>query len=98
MNQLRRFFESDKKRVFAPDAYFTDRVMARLNEAPAWEHGIWEISPRSMRPAVGMALALLVCFVFVELLIPQMRQYGVVELFLECDLSASDSFVFKHSG
>ncbi len=98
MNQLRRFFESEKKKFFEPDAYFTDRVMARLNEAPAWEYGIWEITPRSMRPVEGMALALIVCFVFVELLIPQMPQYGVVELFLEPEQSAADSFVFNDTG
>jgi len=98
MNQLRNFFESEKKRIFEPDASFTDRVMARLNEAPAWEYGIWEITPSSMRPVMAMALVLILCFVAAEFWIPQMPQYGVVESFLEPEQTVADSFVFNDTG
>ena len=82
MNQLRKFFESEKKRIFEPDAFFSERVMARLTEGSAWEYGIWEIIPNSARPVLAMALALILCFVLAELWIPQMPQSGVVESFL----------------
>jgi hypothetical protein len=98
MNQLRRFFESEKKRIFEPDPYFTDRVMARLKGASAWQYGIWDITPSSMRPVMAVALALILCFVAVELLIPQMPQMGVVESFLEAEQSPADSFVFNDTG
>lgn len=98
MNQLRKFFESEKKRIFEPDAFFTQRVMARLNDGSAWEYGIWEITPRSMRPVLALALALILCFVTVELVIPQMPQNGVVESFLEPEQSPAASFVFNDTG
>jgi len=97
MNQLRNFFESEKKRIFEPDAFFTERVMARLNEG-AWEYGIWEITPNSVRPVFAMALALILCFVAAELWIPQMPQSGVVESFLEPEQSVAESFVYNDTG
>jgi len=98
MNQLRKFFESEKKRIFEPDAFFSERVMARLTEGSAWEYGIWEIIPNSARPVLAMALALILCFVLAELWIPQMPQSGVVESFLEAEQSVAESFVYNDTG
>src|SRR3989442_15615082 len=94
MNQLRDFFESEKRRIFEPDSLFTQRVVARLKEGSAWEYGIWEITPRSARPVLALALALIVCFLAVELLIPQMPQRGVVESFLELEQTPAESFLY----
>ena len=98
MNQLRNFFESEKKRIFEPDAFFTERVLVRLTEGSAWEYGIWEIIPSSARPVLAMALALILCFVLAELWIPQMPQSGVVESFLEAEQSVAESFVYNDTG
>ena len=45
MNQLKDFFDAERKRVFEPDAFFTQRVMARVDERRAKESGIWDIVP-----------------------------------------------------
>ena len=95
MKELKDFFESEKKRVFEPDVFFIERVMARLREGSAWEHGIWEIMPNSMRPVLAVALALILCFIAVEFLIPQMPQSGVVESFLEPEQSPAESFLYN---
>ncbi len=95
MNQLRNFFESEKRRIFEPDPFFTERVMARLAEGSSWEYGIWEITPRAARPVLATAVALILCFVAVEIWIPQMPQTGVVESFLEGEQSVAESFVYN---
>jgi hypothetical protein len=97
MNQLKDFFESEKKRIFEPDAFFTERMMARLREGSTWEYGIWEITPHSTRPVLAIALALILCFVAIELLIPQMPQRGVVESFLEPEQSPAESFLYNET-
>jgi hypothetical protein len=97
MNQLKDFFESEKKRIFEPDAFFTERMMARLREGSTWEYGIWEITPNSTRPVLAIALALILCFVAIELLIPQMPQRGVVESFLEPEQSPAESFLYNET-
>jgi hypothetical protein len=94
---LKDFFEEEKKRVFEPDAFFTERMMARLEEASAWKYGIWEIMPNSMRPVLAVALALILCFVTIELFIPQIPQRGVVESFLEPEQSPAESFLYNET-
>jgi hypothetical protein len=94
---LKDFFEEEKKRVFEPDAFFTKRMMARLEKGSAWEYGIWEIMPNSTRPVLAVALALILCFVAIELLIPQMPQRGVVESFLEPEQSPAESFLYNET-
>ncbi len=92
---LKRFFEVEKSRVFAPDASFTKRVMARLNGAPSWRSGIWEMMPRSTRPVLALALALILCFIAIELFIPQMPQRGVVESLLQSEQSPVESLLYN---
>src|SRR5207244_13229433 len=94
---IRDFFESEKKRIFEPDAFFTRRILAQLKEGSAWEFGMWEITPSSTRPVLALALALIMCFVAVELLIPQMPQRGVVESFLEPEQSPAESFLYNEN-
>ena len=95
MKELKDFFESEKKRVFEPDVFFTRRVMARLREGSVWEYGIWEIMPNSWRPLLAVALALILCFIAVEFFIPQVPQNGVVESFLEPEQSPAESFLYN---
>ena len=97
MNQPKDFFEAEKKRVFAPDAFFTKRVMARLKESSAWEYGIWEIMPHSTRPVLALALVLILCFVLVEMFVPQLPQRGMIESFLEPEQSPAESFLYNET-
>ena len=51
--------------------------------------------PRSTRPVLAVALALIVCFVVIEFFIPQLPQRGVVESFLESEESPAESFLYN---
>src|SRR6516225_4023793 len=95
MNPLGDFFDVERKRVFEPDAYFTQRVMARLNERVVQEYGIWDIIPTSTRPVLALALMLIVCFVAVDVFIPQLPQRGIVESFLEAEQNPAWSFLYN---
>lgn len=95
MNQLKDFFERERKRVFAPDAFFTQRVMARWNERSVAEAGIWEIVPGSTRPVLAFALMLILCFFLVEVFVPQEPERGLVEAFLETEQSPAESFLYS---
>src|SRR5262249_53239678 len=96
MNLLRDLFDAERKRVFEPDAFFTQRVMARLN---GWrqtrEFGIWDAVPVSTRPVLALALILILCFVAVEVFVPEMPQYGMVESFLAPEQSPGESFLYN---
>lgn len=99
MNQLKDFFNKERNRIFEPDAFFTQRVMARLNERlherEAQEFGIWDIVPSSTRPVLAVALMLILCFVALELFIPQVPQRGMVESFLATEQSPAESFLYN---
>ena len=95
MNRLNEFFELERKRIIEPDTYFTQRVMARLNEPATQDFGIWDIVPSSTRPVLAMALVLILCFVAAEVFIPQMPQRGVIESFLETEQDPTESFLYN---
>src|SRR5215831_15762660 len=98
MNRLNEFFELERKRVIEPDAYFTQRVMARLNEPATQDFGIWDIVPASTRPVLAIALVLIVCFLAAEVFIPQMPQLpqrGMTELFLATEQNPAESFLYN---
>jgi len=97
MNRLKEFFDTERKQVFEPDAYFTQRVMARLGERSPQDVGIWEFIPTYTRPVLALALMLIVCFVAVESLIPQVPQRGMVESFLESEQSPAESFLYNET-
>jgi len=92
---LKEFFESEKSRVFVPDTFFTKRVMARLGGASTWKSGIWEIMSGSARPVLALALVLILCFVAIELFVPQTPQRGVVESVLESEQSPVESLIYN---
>ena len=91
---LKNFFESEKSRVFAPDALFTKRVMARLRGAQR-KLGFWEMMPNSTRPVLALALVLILCFLAIEIFVPQMPQQGVVESVFEAEESADENLIYN---
>ena len=95
MRGLKDFLDAERKRVYQPDAYFTQRVMARLNERTSQESGVWDFIPISTRPVLALALMLIVCFVAVQTLVPQLPQRGIVESFLESEQNPAESFLYN---
>jgi hypothetical protein len=94
MDRLRNFFDSEKARIFSPDAFFSKRVLAQLGSVP-WKSGIWEIMPTSTRQVLILALVLILCFVAGEMLIPQIPQQGVVESVVESEESPVESLLYN---
>src|ERR1051326_8763889 len=90
---LKNFFESEKSNVFSPDAFFTKRVMARLHNAHR-TFGFWEMMPNSTRPVLALALVLILCFLAIEVFIPQVPQSGVMESLFEADQSPDENLVY----
>ena len=64
---LNNFFKEERKRVFEPGPYFTQRVMARLSETVP---SIWDLIPRAIRPVMALSLILLFGVLAVQILIP----------------------------
>jgi hypothetical protein len=99
MNRLKDFFESERNRVCLPDAFFTQRVMARyderMNESRYRELGVWDAIPGSTRPVLAIALLLILSFVAVEVFVPQLPQSGMVESFLAPEQSPAESFLYN---
>jgi hypothetical protein len=99
MNSLRDFFEAERKRVFEPNAFFTARILARLDERlsegrKSQDLGIWDAVPNSSRPVLAEALMMILCFVIVQLAVPQMPQRGMVESFLGPEQNPAESFLY----
>jgi hypothetical protein len=96
---LKDFFDAERKRVFVPDVFFTQRVLARLNErltaARLQDLGFWDIVPSSTRPVLAIALMLILCFVAAEMFVPQLPQMGMVESFLAPEQSPAESFLYN---
>lgn len=64
---LNNFFKEERKRVFEPGPYFTQRVMARLAETVPT---IWDLIPRAIRPVMAVSLMLLFGVLAVQILVP----------------------------
>ena len=94
MNQLKDFFQEERKRVFTPGPFFTQRVMARLNER-IQDFGIWELIPSSARPVLAVGVVLLLCFMAVEMFVPQTPMRGMVEAIIESEQSPAESFLYS---
>lgn len=95
MNRLKDFFDAERNRVFEPGPYFTQRVMARVNDGKYKEAGIWDVISSSTRPVLAVALMLFLCFIAVETFIPQLPQRGMVESFLESEQNPAESFLYN---
>jgi len=99
MNQLKDFFDSERQKFFAPDAFFTQRVMSRLSERSKEgiieEFGIWEALRSSTRPVLAFALVLILCFIGIAFFVPQLPQSGMVESFLAPEQNPAESFLYN---
>jgi hypothetical protein len=95
MNELKEFFDSERKRVFTPDPFFTQRVMARLDAPVTSEFGIWDVVPSSTRPVLALGLMLIFGFAAVEMFVPQVPQQGMVESFLAPEQNPAESFLYN---
>jgi hypothetical protein len=95
---LKHYFETERKRVLTPDAFFTQRVMARLDAGIENSANLfWDFVPSSTRPVLALALMLVLCFVAVEFFVPQLPQRGMVESFLAPEQSPAESFLYNDS-
>ena len=95
MNELKDFFDPERKRVIQPDPFFAKRVVARLDQSARQQFGIWDVVPGSTRPVLALALILILCFAAVEIFVPQMPQRGIVESFLAPEESPAESFLYN---
>ena len=95
MARLKDFFDAERKRVFLPGPFFTQRVMARWEEYKARDFGIWEIVPSSSRTVLAMALMLILCFVAIYVLVPHLPARGMVEAYVEAEQSPTETFLYS---
>ena len=89
MRPTKDFFDAERKKVFTPGPFFTERVLARLGQPPR-ESGIWEVIPVSTRSVLALALVLILCFAVVQVIIPQIPQRGMIEAYLEADQNPAE--------
>jgi hypothetical protein len=97
MNGLKRFFDEERKRVIEPGPFFTERVLARIDQGVFQDSAIWEMVPGSTRPVFAVALMLMLCFIFVEVFLPQTPQRGLIESYLESEQNPAESFLYVDS-
>ena len=99
MNPLKDFFEAERKKTIDPDAFFTHRVMARLDDRARETNRIspiefWDAVPSSTRPVLAIALVLILCFAAVEVFVPQVPERGMLESILTPEQSPVESFLY----
>ena len=66
-----------------------------MKESGARDFGIWEAITSSIRPVLAVALMLILCFIAVELFVPQLPQSGMVESFLAPEQNPAESFIYN---
>jgi hypothetical protein len=82
------FFKEERKQVFEPGPFFTQRVMARLSERVV--PGVWEMVPRATGPVLALALVLLFAVLGIQILIPVEPERGAIEAYVGQDLTPSE--------
>jgi len=92
---MKDFFEEEKKRVFTPDPYFHTRVMARLNEAKPREFSIWDVIPGSTRSVFALAVTVMLIFVAVQALVPQVPDLGFVDSLVEAEQNPAQTYLYS---
>ena len=95
MTRLKEFFDAERKRVFLPVPFFTQRVMARWHNYRARDFSIWEITPNASRTVLAMALMLILCFVAIEWLVPHLPARGMVEAYVEAEMSPTETSLYS---
>ena len=91
-SKLDEFFKSERTRVFEPNPYFPQRVMARLAvlKKDARENGIWDGVMAGARPVFALALVLLLAFVAIQLFVPVIPTRGPIDAFMSPDQTESE--------
>jgi hypothetical protein len=93
--KLDEFFKSERARVFEPDAYFTQRVMARVAGLSSHrENGIWDGVLSGARPIFAMAMVLLLAFMAIQLFLPNMPERGPIDAVLSPDQTDGEHLIF----
>ena len=92
---LKDFFESEKYRIIEPDAFFTKRVVARLQAVRVPRSGIWETLSASTKPVLAVALFMILCFLAIQLFIPEIPQRGIVESVFDDEQSPDESLIYN---
>jgi hypothetical protein len=93
-SELERLVARERERVFEPDPYFPQRVMARLKEVPEREPVIWEFIPKATRPIFAFGIMLLAAFLALEALVPVEPSRGMIEAFMSADHSAAETVLY----
>ena len=91
---LREYLNQEKKRVFQPDAYFAQRVVAKWNSEGRRATGFWELIPAAARPMLALGTTALLLFLSFEIFVPAAPGRGFVEAFLEPDQTAAESVLY----
>jgi hypothetical protein len=92
---MKNFFDEEKKRVFTPDPYFHTRVMARLGDAKSREFSIWDVIPGSTRSVFALAITVMLIFVAVQALVPQVPDLGFVDSLVEAEQSHGQTYLYS---
>jgi hypothetical protein len=94
-SQLKEFFELERKRVIQPDPYFTQRVMARLDDQVIAESaGIWDVVPLAARQVLALALTVFLALITIDIFIPVEPSRGMMEAYLSGQHSADETFLY----
>jgi len=95
-SELNNFFKEERKRVFEPGPYFTQRVMARLASAEVGAKiaGFWDGIPGAVRPVLAVALTLLFAILAVQILVPVEPARGALEAYVGQDLTPRERMLF----
>ena len=92
---LKNFFKEERKRVFEPGPYFTQRVMARLASGKiGYVPNMWEVMPRATRPVLALALVIMFAVLAVQILMPVEPTRGAIEAYVGQDLTARERMLF----
>ena len=95
MIELKRFFDEERKRLFVPHPFLTGRIIARWNEYQTQEAGIWESIPTFARSVLALALVLVLCFIVLLVIIPQVPDRGMIEALLEPEQSEAEGVLYS---
>jgi len=95
-SKLDEFFKTERARVFEPDPYFTQRVMARLAAqiSVQRENGIWDGVLSGARPVFALAMVLLLAFMAIQLFLPDVPERGPIESVLSPDQTDGEHLIF----
>jgi hypothetical protein len=86
-SKLDQFFRNERARVIEPDAFFPQRVMARVRARAreTRESGIWEGVRSGAKPVFALAFVLFLAFLAIQLFIPEIPSRGPIDAFMSPD-------------